>query len=207
MTRKEQLTIIGVVLGVFLVVAGIVWLFTPKTTFAKVEDLSWYYTVQLEQKTIRPAEQWGKPWSQEVVAGSMSCTRKFYGMERCHCRTERTTTGFGENRRTTTRQKCSTCPEYRNWCSYKYVDWPVVKTWTSAGKTFTTEWPKHPDPVVPDQRTRKDQNYNVIFTTKDGEKYTLHPRSIGEFKKYPRGGTWIIKVFLNNNIEIVDEKE
>lgn len=202
---KQYIPVVLGVLGVIALIGAITWALWPKTLVARVDTISWYYVVQLQQKTILHDAEWGKPWNREVVNGSMKCARKYYGMKDCHCRTDYYYTGYGENRTRHSRRKCDRCQDYRDWCEYDYITWPKVKEWSSSGNTFLTNWPEYPKPNE-NQRITRTEFYNVIFADpSENKKYTFHPKSLNEFKQYPNGSKWTVKVFVNNGVDVLHE--
>lgn len=204
---KEFIPIVLGVIAVVSIIAVITWALWPKTLSARVDTIGWFYSVELQERTVSHDSGWGKPWSKEVVSGSMKCDSKYYGMKDCMCHTDYYTTGYGEHKTRHSKRVCSRCPDYRDWCEYDHITWPKKKEWSSAGNTFATNWPEVPE-AKENQRLVRHEFYNVIFVDpKDNEKYTLHPASLSIFKTYPRGSRWMIKVFVNNSVDVLGEAE
>ena len=201
---KKYIPATFIILGVVALIGLITWALWPKTLFARVDSIGWYYSVELHEKTIAHGSEWGSPWGKEVVSGSLSCISKYYGMKDCMCHTDYDYTGYGKNRHRTSHRVCSRCPDYRDWCNYDYVTWPVKNKWDSSGDSFAVSWPDYPQPNE-NQRVVRSEYYNVVFLdAEDNKKYTLHPKSLNEFREFVVGERHKIKVFVNNSIDIID---
>jgi hypothetical protein len=184
---RKYLPHVGIGLAAVLLVGLAVWLCIPTQKVLRVASTQWQYDVELQQRTIQHAEEWGRPWNREVA--KISCTRRFYGMERCMC--HETCNGTGSSR--SCRQSCSTCPEFRDWCSYDYVTWPTVKQWVTAGDWLPVKWPETPA-LTPDQRLVQYEKYTVSFVDQ-GESYSYEAPNLTTFKKLRKGAAWSVNLY------------
>jgi len=129
----------------------------------------------------------------------------------CNCTTHKSCTDKGngfsdcsEVESCSTCNKCDTCTRtehdtcyhqcdvYKDWCTYDYYDWPVVATEKTSGQDLNVYWPKL-EAKGADQRLDKTEVYDTILVRED-KTWKYEPKSLNEFKTFPSGARWLIKV-------------
>jgi hypothetical protein len=218
---QKAILVLAIIGGISAFVWLMIFFFGKHEDTATINNIAWHYTVELEQRETRHAED----WEMNVRSGAFnkSCYSKYYGTEdcnphdcnphsasydcnpyECNCHESCTDLDNGFSSCTTS---CSTCYQtcerteydtcydqcdvYEDWCSYDYYEWPVIATKKTHGDTHEVYWPDLEADTTLNQRLQKRQAYQVVFNGTE-EQWTLKPSSLGEFKLYTPGDRWLI---------------
>lgn len=144
---------------------------------------------------------------------SRNCTRNGNGTATC--------TTSGGNRVCSTRYCSRTAyrrvNDYQDvsrsqmWFGWNVWDWGYNRTVTRSGATHTTVWPSEAD-LRParlgdgeQERSARQAQYKVVFKTRDGDEYSVEPKSDWDFQRYDVGDTRNLKVTRAGSVEVLGD--
>ena len=193
--KPDPGVIIALSIFAVIVLSGISycsWYHWPREKPAQVVHAIWSYTHYLHQKTRTHSEEWGKPYGKNVIPGTLSCERRYYGEEDCFCHD--VCSGNGSNETCT--HHCSSCSVYKDWCKYDHWIWPVIKTANTTGTSVDEPvWPMLAA-QPPDQYIEQKPEYLVTFQNddpSDTKQCTYTAKDYKELHQFIRGEWWRVK--------------
>jgi len=216
---KRLATVTFAIIGLALVIVVGKWLFASWEESVMVSSIQWACDAQLLQRKTNHGEGWGT----RAGAFNSSCERRKKGTENCNphqcnphpveykcnpkkcnctkvCVDQKNGYSKCSNQCSTCYDTCKrteydtcydTCPVYGQWCTYDYYTWPAVRTAHAQGGDHNMKCPALEAGAL--QRVEQDVAYEVVFSNTE-DRWTLHPSSIQEFRKYTPRDNWVIEV-------------
>lgn len=188
--EERRNTIIGLCIAgcvVAAIVVTLVLVFRTRTAHYKVTAAQWIATTNIRQKTLAHADDWCPP--DHSSAFNIKRERRLYDTYDCNC-----ITIGGDEMGIGGTEICSTCEDYRDYCTYDWWDWPVIRTKSNTG--CPEDRVKHPilsfEP--PDQRSEMLTEFPVLWKNEEGEVKPYKARDIQELRQYNTGEWWEIDV-------------
>lgn len=205
--RKNQLWIAAGIVALVLIVAGIVYAVSYRSSATgEVVRLTWERTVSIEDFQPRAGSGWRD--SLPGDAYSLSCTERQRGTRKVpdgsHEECRDVDLGDGAFRR-----ECRTVTDYRDepvydtWCSYRVDRWDYARQVASQGEG------KSPPPVWPsyqlaqgigrygeERAAGQAESYTVHFRESDGDTHTCTFREQAEWDRYDVGTPVTLKLTI-----------
>lgn len=208
--RKTQLWIVAGIVLLGLIVAGIVYAATFRSTATgEVARLTWERTIAIEDFQPRTGSDW-----RDSVPGdaySLSCSERQRG-------TRKVADGSHEECRDvdqgdgTFRRECRTVTDYRDepvydtWCSYRVDRWAYARQATAQGEG------KNPPPAWPDyelaqgvgrygqeRAADRDETYTVHIRKSDGDMHACDFDQQADWEQYDVGAKVTLKLHITGS--------
>jgi len=186
--RRKVIIIASVIaIAVFGIALGLYLTFRTRKVAYQVKGAQWIATTNLREKTQRHTAHWGQP--KYSSAFNVHCERRLYDTYDCNC----VTIGGDQNGLGGT-EICSTCEDWKDWCSYDYYDWPVIGSKSNTGHPDSK--PEHPilKYTPPNQRLEMLTEYPVLFANEEGESHSYNARDLQELRNYRLKDWWEVDV-------------
>jgi hypothetical protein len=211
--QKTQLWVIGGVLLLLVICAGIIFAVTyRKDAKGTVDKLTWSRTVEIETFTQVSDGDWRD--SMPGDAYDRSCSEKRSGSERVavgsHEECRDVDQGDGSMRR-----ECRTVTDYENrdvydtWCDYRVDRWVETREVKSEGVGSSDPAPYWPDVTLSagsgrfgqEREGKHHEDYAVHIRESGGKEYTCTFDDQAEWQRYTPGAAVTMKVDLTGSAD------
>lgn len=170
-----------ILLGGIFVVKFVLWAFSSEKAQGKVSKLTWERPEDLRQREVRQNAGWGRTDQDGYYnepTFDQHCERKAHGTYCCSRDHKSNCTGR--------------CPDYDEWCRYKYYEWPIVFTKTVQGNELdSVTWPEIEEDSS--HRAERHERYTVEFVN-GPKKWVYWTRSFDRYQQFKLDDVWNLKL-------------
>jgi len=187
---EKRNTIITICIVCFVIIAitvSLYFVFRTREAHYRVIGAQWITTTNIRQKTLDHDSDWCPP--DQSSAFNIRRERRLYKTYDCNC-----ITVGGDEYGAGGVEICSTCRDYRDYCTYDYWAWPVIKSKSNSGK------PEF-DPVYPvisfeppNQKGEMLIEFPVVWRNEEGKSEKYKARNLQELREYYIGEWWAVDV-------------